>query len=338
MEEQSIPQNLIPIPLENFLSGSKVPVDIYIKLGPTKYVLVAKKDQPFNIQELSAIRGRNVTYIYISREEFNSYVKTNLTIAGMAIAKTNVPVLARAQFLAKAANSVVQQFQEMDFSEETFEHARSVTDYTLTLLESQIELSGLMDALWDASTHILHHSMANSMLSVMIAKKLGWTSRQTLEKLALGGLLHDIGQKRLPEDITEKPKALLTLEEARIYQAHPQIGAAIVAEVKTVPDDVAACILEHHENSHGVGFPRQVKDLRLNPLGRVVAMADCFIDLTVHGPEGHSPLSADDALAYILNTMGQPFNRQVFQALCGLVGTQKGTGSGKGSGSGSNAA
>ncbi len=319
MSKDSQLRDLIPVPVLEFMSGNQLPVDVYIRLGQDKFVLAAKKDDPSNLKELSAFKGRSVDYVYVHRDEFSKYVAVTLTIADIAIKRPGIPDSARAHFLSHAAHQVMEEFGRFQITEEIFSHAQTVADCTITLVEHQSDLNGLLKSLADLGNHEIRHAMATSALSVMIGKALGWNARNTLEKLALGGLIHDIGKRALPPELIQKSVSQMAPDEILQYETHPHRGVEMLKNVRSVPDDVIACILEHHENAIGQGFPRRLRDLRLNPLGRVVALADCFNELTLSGPERVHPMSSDKALNYIANTLGQPYNKLVYQALCSLI-------------------
>lgn len=157
------------------------------------------------------------------------------------------------------------------------------------------------------------------MMAPMIGHKIGWTRKETLEKLALGGILHDIGKKEIDPKLFERPRSDLTFEEVKEVETHAFRGMQLLKTVPAVPDDVVAMVFEHHENSIGQGYPRHLWDMKTNPMARVVALANAFAELTLESPEFPYPKSPEDAVAHIEKVMGQPFNREAFKALRALV-------------------
>ena len=57
----------------------------------------------------------------------------------------------------------------------------------------------------------------------LLAKELGYSERAELEKIAVGGLLHDLGKRHIPRSILNKQEAL-TRDEWAIIREHPQRG------------------------------------------------------------------------------------------------------------------
>ena len=95
-------------------------------------------------------------------------------------------------------------------------------------------------------------------------------------------LLHDIGKLAVPDHILSKPGPL-TPEEFQKVQAHPQVGADIIATVP-FPYPVAPLILSHHERWDGRGYPLGLKGEDI-PLGaRILCLVDYFDALTSARP------------------------------------------------------
>ncbi len=75
---------------------------------------------------------------------------------------------------------------------------------------------GLADYLKIVRNHhgsTYQHCLSVTAIAVAFARQLGF-SREDIEKVALAGLLHDVGKARIPLDILEKPDALNKAETA----------------------------------------------------------------------------------------------------------------------------
>jgi putative nucleotidyltransferase with HDIG domain len=218
-----------------------------------------------------------------------------------------------------AANSVFKELEHMGMSPGIYGSAKQVTEATVALVDSHKDLSLLFSSLNECSPSILRHSMAVSIMTVMIGQEQGWEQKSTLEKLALGGLLHDIGKKALPDAVLNKTFAEMTYEEIQLYETHPFKGMMMLQSLGIVPDDVISMVLQHHENSLGQGFPQKLRNLKTHPLARVIALANEFVNLTIKSNKHPRPVGLREALVMIEHTMGQPYNKEAFRALCQVV-------------------
>ncbi len=315
---------MVPIPLKEFVAGSVIPVDLYIRLSDDKYVLIAKEDSKTQMDQLQAYENKRVEYLFVRREDYNRYVGSNLVIAGVVVNRNEIAAERKADFLARAGSSVMREIDVLGLNTESFEHAKLVSQATATLVEAKSDLYGVMSSLAKISGELLAHSVAVSTVSVMIGKTMGWTKRATLEKVALGGLLHDVGLKEVPVEILRKSRAEMSFDELTLYESHAFRGLEILRTIPSVPDDVASIAYEHHENAIGQGYPRKMRDLRMNPLAKVVALADQFVELTIRSPNCLNPRTAPEALRYIEITMGQPFNKDAYSALRLLIAKPSG--------------
>ncbi len=127
----------------------------------------------------------------------------------------------------------------------------------------------------DESTY--GHCVNVSLLSAMLGRKLQ-LDEEEIRILSLGGLLHDIGKLKMPEQIIQKPTQLST-EEFTIIKGHPIEGYKLLRN-KGLPEDVLMCVLQHHERCDGSGYPYGAKQEQINKYARIVAIANVFESLT----------------------------------------------------------
>lgn len=309
---------MFPIAIRDLIAGVRVPVDLHIRLGDHKYVVVVKADSYAQIDRFTHFEDKKIEHFYVRKSEYDRYIAQNVSVAVRVAKQTELSPTAKASLLSQAASSVLKEVEDLGMSTQTYEHAKNVADATLEIVEQDFSLSHMLTSLSKDARLLFDHSMAVSLLAVMIARGHGWVKRLTLEKVALGGLLHDIGKRELPRELLHKSANHFTREENALYLQHPYKGLEILHSITIVPDDVAAIVLEHHENALGQGFPRGLKDVRLNPLSRVVAVANCFIDLTMPG-SGVGARTPLQALEYIEIHLGQPFNKDSFRALKSII-------------------
>ena len=139
-----------------------------------------------------------------------------------------------------------------------------------------------------------NHSETVSALAAAIGAELG-LDEQTVDQLALGGLLHDIGKIGIPDSLLQAPRALTPVEFEAI-KAHPALGFSLLEGLGIAPID--DWILHHHENWDGSGYPDGLAGEDI-PLGaRIIRVADAFEAMTAN-----RPYRAAQPVEYALNEL-----------------------------------
>ncbi|MGE0764047.1 MAG: HD-GYP domain-containing protein [Bdellovibrionales bacterium] len=317
MEAQA--QDMIPIPISEFIMGSKVPVNLYVRLGDDKFVLIAKVGSSTNKDQLKQYNNKEIQYLWVLRQEYSKVAQQSISLAGLLVSKKDLDFRSKTSVMTSAARTVFTQLDHMGISLEMYNNAKVITEAMVGMCEAHRDLAEMFEGLKNCSDDLLAHSMAVAALSVMIGGAMGFEKKITLEKLSLGGLLHDIGKKSLPPELLKKPLATMTPEESSLMETHPYRGMQMVLSLGIVPDDIVSIIYEHHENSLGQGYPQRIRDVKIHPLAKIVGLADQFVTLTIANPNCPSAKNPREALMYIEHTMGQPYNKEAFKALKKIV-------------------
>ncbi|HEX4923150.1 MAG TPA: HD domain-containing phosphohydrolase [Bdellovibrionales bacterium] len=313
---------MVAIPVKEFISASKLTADIFVRLGD-RFVQIARAGDTVAVERLMVYESKKVDYLYVRKSDYSTYVDKNLAIAGVLINRSELDVSRKNGFVTAISHSVLQEMEDLGFTSETFEHARAVTKITVDLIEAKPAFRDLFAALNNCSNETLAHSVAVSMVAVMLGQALGWTQQSVLEKLALGGLLHDIGMKELPPTLLKKPRAEMSFSELREYETHCDRGVKILQSLGIVPDDVICIVLEHHELAAGQGFPKRLKSVRIHPLARVVGLANYFCELTVKNRNSGRVRTPAEAVAYIEKTASKHYNKELMSALIATFSPQE---------------
>ncbi len=309
--------------ISEFIDGISIPVDLHVKISDDKFVVIAKAGQKTLVEQLSSYQSKKLEYLWVRKKDYSKLTRQSVTLAGIVVNKDNIKLENKSSIISIAASSVFNQLEHMGISIEMYNNAKQVTEATMSLAENHKDLSGLMQSLVKSSDELLNHCMAVSALSVMIGVHMGWEKKVTLEKLALGGLLHDIGLKSLPPELLKKPISQMTFEETQLFETHPYRGMQMLQSLGIVPEDIVSIVYEHQENSLGQGYPQRIRDVKIHPLAKVVALADQFVYLTVKNINTPVPKSPREAIMFIEHTLGTPYNKEAFKALKNLVDGSK---------------
>ncbi len=155
------------------------------------------------------------------------------------------------------------------------------------------------------------HSRRVQQISIDIGRVMR-VSGNDLEALEWGGLLHDIGKIGVPDNVLNKPDRL-TKEERAIMNAHPVIGANIIAPVTKLAPELPI-IRHHHEWYNGSGYPDRLIGDEIPKLARILHVADAYEAMTAARPYRMKPLTADQAMAELRKFAGVQFDPVVVDA------------------------
>jgi HD-GYP domain-containing protein (c-di-GMP phosphodiesterase class II)/HAMP domain-containing protein len=159
------------------------------------------------------------------------------------------------------------------------------------------------------------HSERVTRLGVTVGEHLG-LSRDELDTLERGGLLHDVGKIGVPATILDKPAALSDAELA-LMREHPAMGARILAPIGPFAD-IIPIVLHHHEKFDGTGYPHGLAAEEIPLLARVLAIADVY-DALVSDRPYRAGWTHDDAVRFIIGQSGVHFDPQVVAAFSRAV-------------------
>ncbi len=158
--------------------------------------------------------------------------------------------------------------------------------------------------------HIFSHVVNVSVLAMAIGIDQDLDG-QTLEELAMGALLHDVGELRLPLNLFRKGDAL-TAQERNLIQQHSRLGLTMVSDSSGMPETIRRIIVEHHERYNGSGYPSQLRGEAIAPLSQLVGLVDVY-DALVTSRYGRPAITPPQAIRqiYKLGLAGQFAQTQV---------------------------
>jgi len=194
--------------------------------------------------------------------------------------------------LEQIADTLAKAIRYRDIMREKFELDKKKEEYRLSLEKSiqttALELNETYQKLKVANMQTVQalaetieakdqytqgHCERVKNLSLNLARELGLPSSLT-EALEIAAILHDIGKIGIPERILNKSGPLAP-EENEIIKMHPIIGAQILSTVEFFAHAING-VRHHHERWDGSGYPDGIAGADIDPLARIIALADTF--------------------------------------------------------------
>jgi HD-GYP domain-containing protein (c-di-GMP phosphodiesterase class II) len=158
---------------------------------------------------------------------------------------------------------------------------------------------------------------ATAVWAVMFGRHLGF-DRKSLQDLAVGGLLLDIGNVELSEELLTTMGAF-THDEYDQVPRHVQAGVDILQRSSGIEPAIFEMVMYHHERYDGRGYPYGILGSNLPPLGRIAGIVDCYDAMTTK--TSYSPaLAAYDAARELNEMRDQQFHAEVVEQFLHTIG------------------
>ena len=136
--------------------------------------------------------------------------------------------------------------------------------------------------------------------------------------MAIGGLLLDIGNVGVPEDIVTA-EGSITFEQYEKLSRHVVIGQSILKKSGRFSDNVLHMVRYHHERRDGSGYPKKKVGNHIPVFGRIAGIADCYDAMTTKTL--YSPaLAAYDSARELNDMRGKEFQSEVVGQFLQMIG------------------
>jgi HD-GYP domain-containing protein (c-di-GMP phosphodiesterase class II) len=174
----------------------------------------------------------------------------------------------------------------------------------------------LVRSIRNGDPHLLH-SLNVAFIAMLIAKEAGWDPL-TIKDAGLAGLVHDIGELRIPTQITRK-RGELTKAESNFLKLHVQYGFEQLTQLKAYTNEVRQATLQHHECLDGSGYPSGLKAEQITPLSRLISVVD-YYEEQLHPRSGLNAMHPNQVIASLYKKANKQFDSNLIQLLIKVLG------------------
>lgn len=165
------------------------------------------------------------------------------------------------------------------------------------------------------------HSLNVALLAMALGKRIGM-KRQTLEKLGLCGLFHDLGKIEVPKQILNKRGKLNDAEFEEIKK-HSMNSALLILKLKTEKYRKVHLLVspfEHHIRFDHSGYPNLDRKRPISLFGRILTIVDVYDAITSPRIYRPSAMSPDKALGIMLADSGKHFDPVLLKMFVNMLG------------------
>ncbi len=329
MSEKSNESNLVEIPdgdvvtvsKDFFVDGLVLIANIFLKIKSGHYVLIGKKGTISSISDFHAV-AKIDSKLFVLSSEYPNVMSANFSFTEKVVKTPQVATTTKLRYINALAESVMNDVFKFGVGAANIEGLKRMGSFIQEVTVQVDAIGEILNSLASLPSEFSRHAMTTAFLSLLITQEMHITLKAALEKTVLGALVHNVGLREIPSSILSKPRLSWTEDEIQYYESHPMRGVEILKTLPQISNDVLLIVNQHHENALGLGYPHHIRDVKINPLARIVALASYAADL-MHGTHGVTPAnSLDEIVSYIEKILGQPFNKSVFLALKSLANKQ----------------
>lgn len=185
------------------------------------------------------------------------------------------------------------------------------------------QVRSLMVDLAQKDEYTEEHTRRVALRAVQVGEELGLTSPQ-LRSLAVGGLLHDIGKLRCPDEILKKPGPLTDAEYA-VVREHAEAGRKLLKELGGFGDTVLRLVRSHHERLDGSGYPQGLTEPAIDLETRIMAVCDVY-DALRSARVYREAWPHERAMKLLRDSAGDEFDVRCVEALERVLGREQSAG------------
>ena len=166
--------------------------------------------------------------------------------------------------------------------------------------------------------YTFQHSVSVSALLITLCNSLKRFSKSELIEIGIGGLFHDVGKMKVPDEILNKP-GRLTDEEFVVMRTHVNEGLQYLRTEHLLSNSALRVAAEHHERYDGTGYPLGLSNDNISLVGQMASIVDVY-DAITSIRIYHTALEPSVALKRIFEWAGRHFDETLVQNFIKAIG------------------
>ncbi len=280
------------VKIKRFYNLKESAVDIYIRLNEKKYLKLINQNEELDYAKIEKYEQRGQKFFYIENSDYPQFQNQfgSLVLEKLEKAQNLTPEIKAVAELA-AFNHTIEYAKDFGITANTANKVKKSVESNLKTLKKMPKLETLLKRIMRGGDYISEHSLLVSCFAGQICMATSWGNHQTLEKLSMAALLHDISLPRNElariHNLSQAKEKGLSGADIELIKSHPGEAAKLISQGENIFADVDTIVLQHHELPDQSGFPRGLGPLSISPLSCIFILASEFAEKVY----GKSPAS-----------------------------------------------
>jgi len=303
-------QRLIPIALATLRPMACLSFDLFV-LGESGHApaLYRQRDYPLLQDDLDRLAESEIRSLFITelgQLRYQQYLEEHLD---EFLADEATPLEVRCGYLHDAGQAMLDSAMRIMDVGRSIEVAEQVGGQVANLVNGSGLLPNEMFRMLRHDYRLFTHVINVSAYCVLLAQRLGVTDQQKLKEIAVAGLLHDVGLRKIPRVLVDR-EDICKPEQREALQRHPQLGFQELRRRDELNWDQLMMVYQHHERCDGTGYPVGITDKEIHWLARLCAVVDTF-DLASRPRKNRKPLHLCDIVEILQQGAGRQFDEEM---------------------------
>lgn len=297
----------LSVRLSTLRPGAKLSFDLYVEFKG-QHLKYREADRVFEKDIFEKFQQKKIKKVYIDPEQEPRYLQY-LDEALIMLQKKDVTVAEKSDLaqgtLRQESENIEKTLESESAYRKSEERIQQVVDF---MIAEPKALAGML-ASAGLTVDDSQHGSSVSSLCLGVGVSSQWFSREELTDLAVAGLLHDGGLKKLGFDAMADYDAL-DKEQKKEYRKHPKVSAELVAGKQFITARVLRIIEDHEEYGEGAGYPAKKRFAKLGNDSQVFNICDALDHFALKAKKTHL-----EALDEFVAARGDHFDLQVIEIL-----------------------
>jgi putative nucleotidyltransferase with HDIG domain len=310
----SISFELLPVSTAALFADALKGISLYMQDHESKRVtLYRDAELPITDGDITRLRGRGVAWLYIDKNASHEFHRNLRTVA---FSEKEMPIPRR----VAAVTHVTRNSIEIAFKTNETENIAATT---LALSEVMTDVICAVDFDFQDLFPVLHHDFGTFTHSTnvacyagILADRLGY-SKDDVQQILRGGLLHDLGKLDVDEKILTKP-GKLDDKEYQVIKRHPIDGFSRLANRNDLSHGQIMMVYQHHERLDGAGYPVGLKSEDIHPWAKICSIVDVYEALTSQRPYRNA-MQPREALHLMYHEVGTAFEKESLECWKSII-------------------
>jgi len=270
------------IKIQDFYSANATIFDCYIRIARNKYLKILHKGDFFEQSRIKKYsEEKEISHLYFKTKERAVYINFINEVLEKMVSSQTETTQKKVSTVRNLAEKYIEEVYTVGLRPQLIEEGKKVCENMHNLIKKSPDIAKLLAMYEEYDPPAYAHSFLVSFMSAITCQNLDWASQRTVELIAFGSLVHDIGKLKLPEDIRGKSIDELDAKQLEKYQEHPRIGAEMLQKYPLITEPIRQIVYQHHEYVNGEGFPNGLTGMKIYPLAKVVALSDEFANIII---------------------------------------------------------